>query len=310
MKACIYKITSTKTNDFYIGSTIQELKNRFKTHKSDARLGKDKKLYNCMREYGIETFTIELVEEFEIKNGRDPKIGEKEKEYYDKLNPNLNMIAPRISKVREFGRIYCIKYQEDEKSFYIGSTAKEINDRLSAHRSASINGTTPFYRFMREKGSVNFFIECIEDNVTIDQLIIRENYWINQLNPSLNKNINLCITDQERDRLKYLKNREKRLEQVNKRRLLKRDQINEQKRDHYHKNKERISEDDKQKRKQLREIEFDIYKQSPQFTEEVLNTLKIFDLKCIAKRFSLKVSPKIKDPLINKILNQQKDMFK
>jgi len=50
MKAYIYKITSSKTTDFYVGSTIQELKNRFKTHKSDARLGKSKKLYECMRQ--------------------------------------------------------------------------------------------------------------------------------------------------------------------------------------------------------------------------------------------------------------------
>ena len=66
MKACIYKISSSKTTDFYIGSTIQELRNRFKTHKSDAKLGKDKKLYDCMREHGIENFNIELVEEFNI----------------------------------------------------------------------------------------------------------------------------------------------------------------------------------------------------------------------------------------------------
>lgn len=77
MKAYIYKITSSKITDFYIGSTIQELKNRFKTHKSDARLGKSKKLYDYMRQYGIENFIIEVVEEFEIDNKYDKKIGEK-----------------------------------------------------------------------------------------------------------------------------------------------------------------------------------------------------------------------------------------
>ena len=310
MKAYIYKISSSKTNEFYIGSTIQELKNRFKTHRSDAKLGKDKRLYECMREHGIENFKIELVEEFEIEDKRDPKIGEKELEYYNKLNPTLNMIAPRISDVKQFGSIYCIKYQDDEKYFYIGSTQKEINDRLSAHKSASVNGTTPFYNFMRQNGRENFIIECIEDNIPVNQLIIRENYWINELKPTLNKNINLCITEKERDRFKYIKNREKRLEQVNKRRLLKRDEINAQKREHYHANKERIAEADKQKRKELREMDVEIYKESPKFTEEILNKYTVFELKGIAKRFSLNFSPRLKDLLINKILDKQKDMFK
>lgn len=310
MKAYIYKITSSKTNDFYIGSTIQELKNRFKTHKSDAKLGKSKKLYDCMRQFGIENFIIELIEEFEIDNKREPKIGEKETEYFNKLKPILNMKAPNIHNKNYIGKIYRVKYDEDEKQFYIGSTKKEINSRLSDHKSASLKGMTPFYKFMREKGRDKFSIECIEDNISIDQLILRENYWINQLKPTLNKNTNLCSSEKERDRIKYLKNREKRLEQVNNRRLLKRDEINSQKREHYHLNKERISNADKEKRKLLRETVFEIYKESPNFTQESLNIYTVFELKGIAKRFGLKVSPKVKYALINKILAKQRDMFK
>ena len=96
---------------------------------------------------------------------------------------------------------------------------------------------------MREKGRENFIIDCIEDNIPVDQLIIRENYWINELKPTLNKNTNLCMTEKERDRLKYIKNREKRLEQVKQRLIEKRDEINAQKREHYHANKERIARD-------------------------------------------------------------------
>ena len=51
MRAYIYKIINEKTDDIYIGST-NNLKNRFKSHKSNARLNKDGKLYDCMREYG------------------------------------------------------------------------------------------------------------------------------------------------------------------------------------------------------------------------------------------------------------------
>jgi len=52
---------------------------------------------------------------------------------------------------------------------------------------------------------------------------------------------------------------------------------------------------DKQKRKVLRETVFEIYKESPNFTEESLSKYTIFELKGIAKRFCLKVSPKVKD---------------
>jgi len=133
--------------------------------------------------------------------------------------------------------------------------------------------------------------------------------WINELKPTLNKNTNLCITEKERDRIKYVKNREKILESVSKRRVLKRDEINSQKLEHYHLNKERILNADKEKRKILRETVFEIYKDSPNFTEDSLNKYKIIELKSIAKKFDLKVSPKVKDALINKILDKQKKMF-
>jgi hypothetical protein len=57
-------------------------------------------------------------------------------------------------------------------------------------------------------------------------------------------------------------------------------------------------------------MDVEIYKESPNFTEEILNKYTIFELKEISKRFSLKVSPKLKDPLINKIMDKQKEMFK
>lgn len=310
MKAYIYKISSSKTGEFYVGSTIQELKNRFKTHKSNARLGKDEKLYKCMREYGIENFIIELVEEFDIQSKGDIKIGEKEIEHFNCLKPTLNMVTPKIREVKEFGRIYRITYQNDNTLFYIGSTEKKLSDRLSAHKSASNRGKTPFYQFMKDKGKDNFSIDCIEDNIPTTELITRENYWISELKPSLNKNTNLCITEKERDRLKYIKNREKRLKQVSDRLLVKREEINAQKRVHYQANKERIAEADKQKRKELREKEIIPYTQSPNFTKDILNNHTVFQLKEVAKRFGMKVSPRKKELLIQKILDKQKEIFK
>jgi hypothetical protein len=307
MKGYIYKITNTKTTDLYVGSTIQELKSRFKAHRSNTRLGKPGKIYECMREHGIENFTIEMIEECEIKSTYE--LGLKETFYYNSLHPTLNMRAPNVIQDKEFGRIYRIIYIIDKTKFYVGSTRKNIRNRLMDHKSASVNSQTPFYTFMRENGKENFDIECVEDNKPSDQLIIRENYWIAELKPTLNKNTNLCITDQERDRLKYIKNREKRLQQVSARRLLKRDEINAQKNEHYHANKERINGKDKQKRRVLRETEFILYDQRPNFTKENLQIYTIFELKGFAKRLGLKHTPRLKDKAIDKILAQQDVQF-
>jgi len=300
MKGFIYKITNTKTSDLYIGSTIQHPKNRFKAHRSNANLGKPGTLYEAIRKIGVEYFSIEVVEECEIE-----ELDRKEKEYYQKLAPSLNMIAPRIKDREEIGRIYKLFYRLDATQFYVGSTRKTTHKRLHDHRSASNDGKTPLYRFVRQNGKDNFEIECLEDNIPIEQLITRENHWIAEIKPTLNKNTNLCITEKERDRLKYLKNRDKRCNQVNTRRILKRDEINAQKKEHYQANKDRINQKDKDKRKELREKEIIPYDKNPFFTKDTLESYTVFQLKEIAKRFSMKFSPKLKTDLIKKILDTQ-----
>jgi group I intron endonuclease len=77
-KGRIYKIINSKTDDIYIGSTIQTLKNRFKAHKSSAKLNKTGKLYDFIRDNGIENFTIELLKEIDTYSKKDISIKEKE----------------------------------------------------------------------------------------------------------------------------------------------------------------------------------------------------------------------------------------
>ena len=299
MKANIYKITNIKTEDIYVGSTIQILKNRFKTHKSNANLNKPGKLYECMRKIGIEHFKIELLEVVDTDNKSSSSIGQKEKEYYDLLQPSLNMIAPKtLDMNKNTGLIYQVEFTNDKKFFYIGSTTSSIKFRLCQHKSASNSGTTPLYKFMKDHGKDNFAIKCLEDNVPISDLIIREEYWIKQMDPTLNKNTNLTMTEQERDRLKYLKNREKRLKQVTERRLLKRDEINAQKKEHY-----------KKQCYQLNNAVIEPYKENPLFTCEMLEKQNLLNLKIIARRFDMKSFPKLKKDLIQEIIQYQELKF-
>lgn len=74
--AYIYKITNTINNKLYIGKTINTIEKRFAEHIKQSKIPQAKKrpLYNAINKYGIENFTIEIVEECDIK-----EVNEREK---------------------------------------------------------------------------------------------------------------------------------------------------------------------------------------------------------------------------------------
>lgn len=79
----IYKITNKINNKCYIGQTHFTVEKRWKEHKEDSRKEflQKRPLYNAIKKYGIENFTIETVEEI-----NDEKLNEREKywiQYYN-----------------------------------------------------------------------------------------------------------------------------------------------------------------------------------------------------------------------------------
>lgn len=63
----IYKITNNINNKIYIGCTINTIDQRFSEHKSRCKTQTHKsKLYNSFRKYGVDNFSIELIEECDI----------------------------------------------------------------------------------------------------------------------------------------------------------------------------------------------------------------------------------------------------
>ena len=88
-KGRIYKITNKENGLIYIGCTINSLEKRFGEHLSRCFTSDYKsKLYNSMKKYGQENFTIELIEECDLNI-----IYETEKKYveqYDSYNNGLN----------------------------------------------------------------------------------------------------------------------------------------------------------------------------------------------------------------------------
>jgi group I intron endonuclease len=59
----IYLITNTVNGKRYIGQTVRTLRQRWQQHVRDAKQGVDTLLYNAIRKYGAESFTIEVVAE-------------------------------------------------------------------------------------------------------------------------------------------------------------------------------------------------------------------------------------------------------
>lgn len=65
--AYVYKITNNVNGKIYIGQTNRSIEERFSQHKKDAFRERNEKrpLYSAIRKYGVDAFSIELVEETE-----------------------------------------------------------------------------------------------------------------------------------------------------------------------------------------------------------------------------------------------------
>ncbi len=77
----IYKITNTINEKVYIGLTTTSLKTRWQSHKGSVK-SNPRPLYRAMRKYGIENFTIEVIDETDSME----KLAELERSYIKKYN--------------------------------------------------------------------------------------------------------------------------------------------------------------------------------------------------------------------------------
>ena len=76
------------------------------------------------------------------------------------------------------GYIYLITDKTNNKK-YVGQTSRDIWTRFEEHCRSKI--MTPLHQAIQEKGHLNFKLEEIEQ-VELDDLDVREKYWINHLN--------------------------------------------------------------------------------------------------------------------------------
>jgi len=131
----IYRIVNNINNFIYIGSTYKLLYIRFEKHIRNAKGGSNNKLYNYMREIGIENFKIKLIKEIEMKLPE-----EYEQEEINKLNPNILLnsqdafaidekVKTKIKKIMA-DRNYKIKNNEELYTEHKRKNRKWFNNKM------------------------------------------------------------------------------------------------------------------------------------------------------------------------------------
>ena len=120
----IYKITNNINGKIYIGCTTKGIEYRFKGHRSAYRR-KHSLLYEAMREFGFENFSISVLE-----HGEDDSIRyEREKYYIDKLNT----MNPDIGYNMTIGGTGTIGYEfteEDKKKVSLAGMRRKPTKKM------------------------------------------------------------------------------------------------------------------------------------------------------------------------------------
>ena len=108
--AGVYKITNIITGDFYIGSS-KDIKHRWANHKSPSRWKQlpNSKLYKAMASYGLDNFTLEIIEETD-------NLREREQYYIECLKPSYNNFWAKGWNTDRYKEYYEI--HRDEKLAY------------------------------------------------------------------------------------------------------------------------------------------------------------------------------------------------
>lgn len=117
MKGIIYKITNKINNKVYIGKTLETLEKRWKQHQKDSLRFLDRPLYRAINKYGIENFTIEIIEQPDIE-----LLSERESywiKHYNSFHIGYNATLGGDGKV-----LY--DYQQIVNRYLEGSLIKEI----------------------------------------------------------------------------------------------------------------------------------------------------------------------------------------
>lgn len=115
----IYKITNNINNKIYIGKTKYTIEKRFNGHiKRAEHNDRNYPLYNAMNKYGIENFSISVIEECS-----EDLLNEREKFWISKFNSTDREIGYNLTLGGEGGDTY--SYQSEERKLEISKLKSE-----------------------------------------------------------------------------------------------------------------------------------------------------------------------------------------
>ena len=141
----VYKITNTVTGDFYIGSS-KDVKLRWESHKCPSRWNQypNNPMYQDMKQYGVDKFVFELLEEAE-----ENFLKEKEQQFIETLKPTYNNYNAKGLDVENY-KEYQKEYNKSDKGKETYRKAcNKYNNQLCCYNGQTITLCALRERFRR-----------------------------------------------------------------------------------------------------------------------------------------------------------------
>ena len=164
------------------------------------------------------------------------------------------------------GKIYKLVNNSDDE-IYVGSTCNPLYKRKGGHkRKAKIQPNREVYKHLNEVGWENVEIILIENFScnSKDELHRRERYWIDTLNPSLNKVIpTRTLSEWIEENKEVISQKQKEFRESNKEvisqkakeyRELNKEELSQKRKEYYHNNKEAILQQQQQKYRENKKV--------------------------------------------------------
>ena len=141
--SAVYKIINTVTGDFYVGSS-KNVKRRWADHKCQSvwKRFPNNPMYLDMKNYGVDKFEFQILEEIEID-----QLKEAEQKFIEKLQPaynNYNAKGLDIKRYKEWHREYqkTDKYKQYQKQYQ-----KEYENQLCSYNGETMTLSALRMRF-------------------------------------------------------------------------------------------------------------------------------------------------------------------
>ena len=230
----IYKITNSKNNEVYVGSTTMDIELRFVKHKCDAKTRPYvSKFYTFMNEEGVDNFDVEIVEEFPCESRKE--LEKREGEWIRKIGTLNQQIAGRTSQEyrKEFAEYLKVFAIENKKKW----KAENREHYLEKERGYKKTYREKYKEQLQEKASTKVQCECGEQYTLSHKAEHMQSKKHQKYLGTFDEEEYKNSKKAEQIKNQYEKQKDK----------LDEDKMREYKKKHYEKNKEELSKQSKQR---------------------------------------------------------------